>query len=89
MGSRLRWWEALRHVQAVATLLAFQRWSRDRLRLSRVCRVKSYNFFIAPRCLQVERLSDPVAPVAEILKRVPAKTLMMLYKIQVGQLRLG
>lgn len=31
--------------------------------------------------LQVEKLADPVSPVAEILKRVPAKTLMGLYKI--------
>ncbi|KAG2489950.1 hypothetical protein HYH03_011581 [Edaphochlamys debaryana] len=32
--------------------------------------------------IKVEKLSDPIAPVAEILKRVPPKTLMMLYKIQ-------
>ena len=32
----------------------------------------------------MEKLSDPLAPVAEILKRVPAKKLMALYKIQVG-----
>ena len=30
---------------------------------------------------QVERLSDPVAPVAEILRRVPVKHLMRLYNV--------
>ena len=33
---------------------------------------------------QVERLSDPISPVSEILKRVPAKQLMVLYKISVS-----
>ncbi|EFJ45692.1 hypothetical protein VOLCADRAFT_42065, partial [Volvox carteri f. nagariensis] len=32
--------------------------------------------------IKVEKLADPLTPVAEILKRVPAKQLMMLYKIQ-------
>ncbi|GFR43831.1 hypothetical protein Agub_g4952, partial [Astrephomene gubernaculifera] len=32
--------------------------------------------------IKIEKLSDPLSPVAEILKRVPAKQLMMLYKIQ-------
>ncbi|GLC37214.1 hypothetical protein PLESTB_000992100 [Pleodorina starrii] len=32
--------------------------------------------------IKVEKLSDPLTPVGEILKRVPAKQLMMLYKIQ-------
>ncbi|GIL76977.1 hypothetical protein Vretimale_8576 [Volvox reticuliferus] len=31
--------------------------------------------------IKVERLADPVTPVAEILKRVPAKQLIILYKI--------
>ncbi|PNW75595.1 hypothetical protein CHLRE_12g533050v5 [Chlamydomonas reinhardtii] len=31
--------------------------------------------------IKVERLSDPISPVSEILKRVPAKQLMVLYKI--------
>ena len=31
--------------------------------------------------LQVERLQDPVAPVATILERVPAKRLMQIYRI--------
>mmetsp|Transcript_13935 Transcript_13935/g.24422 ORF Transcript_13935/g.24422 Transcript_13935/m.24422 type:complete len:625 (+) Transcript_13935:237-2111(+) len=31
--------------------------------------------------IKTERLEDPVAPVSEILKRVPAKQLMALYKI--------
>lgn len=30
---------------------------------------------------QVERLQDPIAPVSEILCRVPAKQLMSLYKV--------
>lgn len=32
-------------------------------------------------CIKIERLQDPLGPVAEILKRVPAKQLMALYKI--------
>ncbi|KXZ51328.1 hypothetical protein GPECTOR_13g815 [Gonium pectorale] len=32
--------------------------------------------------IKVEKLADPLPPVAEILKRVPAKQLMILYKIQ-------
>ena len=35
--------------------------------------------------LQVEKLDDPVTPVAEILKRVPAKQLMLVYKIPAFQ----
>ncbi|KAG2453369.1 hypothetical protein HYH02_001593 [Chlamydomonas schloesseri] len=31
--------------------------------------------------IKVERLADPISPVGEILKRVPAKQLMVLYKI--------
>ncbi len=29
-------------------------------------------------CVKIEKLADPVAPIAEILKRVPAKTLMQV-----------
>ncbi|KAK9814574.1 hypothetical protein WJX72_008095 [[Myrmecia] bisecta] len=32
-------------------------------------------------CVKVERLEDPVLPVTEIVKRCPAKQLMMTYKI--------
>ncbi|KAG1674431.1 hypothetical protein FOA52_012959 [Chlamydomonas sp. UWO 241] len=32
-------------------------------------------------CVKIERLVDPVAPIAEILKRVPAAKLQALYKI--------
>lgn len=31
--------------------------------------------------LQVEQLEDPVLPVTEIVKRCPAKQLMVIYKI--------
>lgn len=31
--------------------------------------------------MQVEKLADPVVPVGEVLRRVPAKQLMVLYKI--------
>ncbi|MEW5304726.1 MAG: hypothetical protein WDW36_007318 [Sanguina aurantia] len=33
-------------------------------------------------CVKVEKLEDPTLPVAEILRRVPAKELMALYKIE-------
>lgn len=32
-------------------------------------------------CVKIEKLADPVSPIAEILKRVPSKQLMQLYKI--------
>jgi len=32
-------------------------------------------------CVKVEKLSDPVSPVEEVLRRCPAKQLMQLYKI--------
>ena len=32
-------------------------------------------------CVKIEKLVDPIAPIAEILKRVPSKQLMQLYKI--------
>lgn len=34
-----------------------------------------------PTAWQVEKLSDPVSPVEEVLRRCPAKQLMQLYKI--------
>eukprot|EP00195_Chlamydomonas_chlamydogama_P013468 CAMPEP_0202909350 /NCGR_PEP_ID=MMETSP1392-20130828/49079_1 /ASSEMBLY_ACC=CAM_ASM_000868 /TAXON_ID=225041 /ORGANISM="Chlamydomonas chlamydogama, Strain SAG 11-48b" /LENGTH=620 /DNA_ID=CAMNT_0049599071 /DNA_START=76 /DNA_END=1938 /DNA_ORIENTATION=- len=32
-------------------------------------------------CVKIEKLEDPVAPIGEILARVPAKSLMQLYKV--------
>lgn len=32
-------------------------------------------------CVKIEKLADPISPIAEILKRVPTKQLMQLYKV--------
>lgn len=32
-------------------------------------------------CIKVEKLEDPITPINEIMKRVPARQLMMIYKV--------
>ena len=42
---------------------------------------QGYEALIRVFLLQVEKLSDPVSPVEEVLRRCPSRKLMQLYKI--------
>jgi nuclear GTP-binding protein len=59
------------------------------MRLPASAEGNQYQCYVNQRCRhvvflslrQVERLLDPIAPVSEILSRVPSKQLMSLYKV--------